>query len=51
MAYQGLDTLAFINEAEITKVLEWGPLIDAMERAMISFSAGDGGQGGHALPR
>ena len=41
MAAQGLDTLPFINEAEIAKVLEWGPLIDAVERAMISFSAGE----------
>jgi ornithine cyclodeaminase/alanine dehydrogenase-like protein (mu-crystallin family) len=41
MAYRGLDTLPFINEAEIAKVLEWSPLIDAMERATVSFSAGE----------
>jgi ornithine cyclodeaminase/alanine dehydrogenase-like protein (mu-crystallin family) len=41
MAYQGLETLPFVNEAEIAKVLEWVPLIDVLERAMISFSAGE----------
>lgn len=33
--------LPYICEAEIAAVLEWGPLIDAMERALISFSAGE----------
>ncbi|MGI9479477.1 MAG: ornithine cyclodeaminase family protein [Hyphomicrobiaceae bacterium] len=32
--------LPYISEAEIAAVLEWGPLIDTIERAMISFSAG-----------
>ena len=40
MAYQGLETLPFISEKRIAEVLEWTPLIDAMERAMIEFSAG-----------
>ena len=33
--------LPYISEAEIAAVLEWGPLIDTIERAMISFSAGE----------
>ena len=33
--------LPYFSEAEIAAVLEWGPLIDTMERAMISFSAGE----------
>ena len=41
MAYQGLDALPFINEARIAEVLEWTPLIDALERAMVDFSAGN----------
>ena len=41
MAYRGLETLPFISEAEIARVLEWGPLIDTLEKAMISFSAGE----------
>ena len=40
MANQGLETLPFINEASIAEVLAWGPLIDALEHAMIAFSAG-----------
>jgi ornithine cyclodeaminase/alanine dehydrogenase-like protein (mu-crystallin family) len=40
MAGQGLETLPFISEARIAGVLEWTPLIDAVERAMIDFSAG-----------
>lgn len=40
MSYQGLETLPFVNETEIAKVLEWVPLIDVLERAMIGFSAG-----------
>jgi len=41
MAYRGLESLAFHNEAAIAGVLEWVPLIDAMERAMTAFSAGE----------
>jgi ornithine cyclodeaminase/alanine dehydrogenase-like protein (mu-crystallin family) len=41
MAYQGLETLPFINEREIAKVLNWVPLIDTLEKAMIDFSAGN----------
>lgn len=41
MAYRGLETLPFIGEAEIAAALDWLPLIDAMERAMIAFSGGE----------
>lgn len=41
MAYKGLETLPFHNEAAIAGVLEWPTLIDTIERAMISFSAGE----------
>ena len=41
MAYKGLETLPFYNEAEIAGVLEWPALIDTIEQAMISFSAGE----------
>jgi hypothetical protein len=40
MSYQGLETLPFVDEAEIAKVLEWMPWIDVLELAMIGFSAG-----------
>ena len=36
----GLETLPFFGEAAIAEVLEWEPLIDTVEQAMISFSAG-----------
>lgn len=35
-----LDNLPFINEARVKSVLEWAPLIDVLENAMIEFSAG-----------
>lgn len=41
MGHRGLDTLPFFNEAEIAGVLEWAPLIDTVERALISLSAGE----------
>lgn len=41
MAHQGLESLPFFNEAQIAGVLDWMPLIDAMERALISLSAGE----------
>lgn len=41
MVHQGLEALPFIGESEIAKNLQWPPLIDAMESAMISFSAGE----------
>ena len=41
MAYKGLATLPFYNEAAIGGVLEWPALIDTIEQAMISFSAGE----------
>ncbi|MFT5507101.1 MAG: ornithine cyclodeaminase/alanine dehydrogenase-like protein (mu-crystallin family) [Hyphomicrobiaceae bacterium] len=34
-------SLPYISEAEIQAVLEWRPLMDTLERAMISFSAGE----------
>lgn len=40
MAYQGLEALPFVGEARIAAALEWGPLIDAIEAAMIDFSEG-----------
>ena len=41
MAHKGLETLPFYNEAAIAGVLGWPVLIDAIEQAMISFSAGE----------
>lgn len=41
MVYKSLDTLPIIGESFIASVLEWGPLIDTQERAMIAFSAGE----------
>ena len=35
------DTLPYFSETEIQAVLEWGPLIDTVEAAMASFSAGE----------
>lgn len=40
MAYRGLEALPFVGEAQIAAALDWGPLIDAIEAAMIDFSAG-----------
>jgi ornithine cyclodeaminase/alanine dehydrogenase-like protein (mu-crystallin family) len=40
MANQGLASLPFFNEEQIAGVLEWAPLIDVMENALISLSAG-----------
>lgn len=40
MTDQGLESLPIIGEEFIASVLEWDPLIDALERAMIEFSAG-----------
>jgi ornithine cyclodeaminase/alanine dehydrogenase-like protein (mu-crystallin family) len=34
-------TLPFINESQIQAVLDWGPLMDALEHAMSDFSAGN----------
>lgn len=34
-------TLPFINEAQIEAVLDWEPLMDVLEHAMIDFSAGN----------
>ncbi len=36
-----LDNLPFYSEAAIAAVLEWDPLIDTIERAMIAFSKGE----------
>ncbi len=35
------DTLPYFNEAKVQSVLEWIPLIDTVEAAMVSFSAGE----------
>ncbi len=41
MAHQGQETLPFFGETAIQAVLQWPPLIDVMQQAMISFSAGE----------
>jgi ornithine cyclodeaminase/alanine dehydrogenase-like protein (mu-crystallin family) len=41
MKDQAMATLPFINEAQIEAVLDWGPLMDALEHAMSDFSAGN----------
>jgi len=41
MTNQAMATLPFINEAQIEAVLDWGPLMDTLEHAMIDFSAGN----------
>ncbi len=41
MPYAGLDSLPFFSEADIARALTWGPLIDALEVAMIDLSAGN----------
>ena len=41
MAQKGPETLPYYDEAAIAGVLEWPALIDTIERAMISFSAGE----------
>ncbi len=41
MPYAGLDSLPFFSEADIARALTWGPLIDALEAAMIDLSAGN----------
>lgn len=41
MAPAALASLPYVSEAEIAAVLEWGPLIDTLEAAMVSFSAGE----------
>lgn len=41
MAHQGLASLPFFNEEQIAGVLDWAPLIDVMESALISLSAGE----------
>ena len=33
--------LPYIAEAEIAQVLEWRPLMETLEKAMIAFSAGE----------
>lgn len=40
MSHAGLESLPFFSETEIAGVLEWTPLIDTMERALVSLSAG-----------
>ena len=41
MTYQGLESLPYSGESAIHAVMAWSPLIDVVERAMISFSAGE----------
>jgi len=41
MTDQAMAALPFINEAQIEAVLDWGPLMDALEHAMSDFSAGN----------
>ncbi|MDE0058821.1 MAG: hypothetical protein OXI22_16755 [Defluviicoccus sp.] len=38
---KGLEALPFYSEAAIAEALDWPLLIDALERAMIAFSAGE----------
>ena len=41
MTHQGTESLPYFGESAIRAVLTWGPLIDVLEAAMISFSAGE----------
>jgi len=41
MANQGLESLPYFGESAVRAVLTWGPLIDVVEAAMTSFSAGE----------
>ena len=41
MSHAGLESLPFFSETQIAGVLSWEPLIDTMERALISLSAGE----------
>ena len=41
MSDQTMATFPFFNETQIKEVLNWGPLMDTLERAMIDFSAGN----------
>jgi ornithine cyclodeaminase/alanine dehydrogenase-like protein (mu-crystallin family) len=41
MSHAGLESLPFFSETDIAGVLTWDPLIDTMERALVSLSAGE----------
>ena len=41
MAHRVLGELPFFNEAAVARVLEWGPLIDEIEKAMCALSSGE----------
>jgi hypothetical protein len=41
MAHQSLESLPVIGEQQIAALLNWEPLIDAMENALKEFSAGE----------
>ncbi len=41
MTSYGLESLPIIGESSIASLLEWEPLIETLERAMIQFSAGE----------
>ena len=40
LAVRGLAMVMFLGEAEVRKLLDWKPLITAMETALVAFSAG-----------
>ena len=41
MSHAGLESLPFYSETDIASVLTWEPLIDTVEQALTSLSAGD----------
>jgi len=41
MLSEGLETLPIVGESAVAEVLEWGPLLDVLETAMVDFSAGN----------
>jgi ornithine cyclodeaminase/alanine dehydrogenase-like protein (mu-crystallin family) len=41
MLSEGLETLRIVGESAVAEVLEWGPLLDVLEVAMVDFSAGN----------
>ena len=41
MLIEGLETLPIVGESAVAEVLEWGPLLDVLETAMVEFSAGN----------
>ena len=41
MLSQGLETLPIVGESAVAEVLDWGPLLDVLETAMVDFSSGN----------